>query len=384
MIATNFDDADGTLLSSAAAGGEGGLDADRGFPPFAATAPSYHATAAVGEGGMAMATTYYDNNAGGAACGGIVAGGGGGVDTDRGFTPFAAAARSFDVTAAVGEGGMAVATTYDDDDVGGAVAGGSIVALGGGASSSSSDDPFGVGGGYGIGIVVAPSPPRMGMQPPMMQSQARQSSRQMQTTAYGQPQQQQGQVQPLDPFEGVRRLRRRRGPGRSSSPRPPSAVAVVDGPVRHRVHPPPPPVRDAAVRRSLGIVASDDDAPPPRAPADAIAAVQRHRAVVGRVRQSVRDLRRRGGRGGIRRGRATDVVVVVVLLLLPARSDAAGGDVQRHAAPHDRRARGGNRRRGRSVARDGIRIIGDHDRGRDADVDRRRRYGPGGGRRPLW
>ena len=151
MFAANFedrDDADGTLLSSAAAGGEGGVDADCGFTPFAATLPL------------------------------------------------------FDATAAVGEEGMAVATTYDDDDVWGVAADGGIVALGGGASSSSSDDPFGVGGGYGIGIVVAPSPPRMGMQPPMMQSQARQSSRQMQTTAYGQPQQQQGQVQPLDPFEG--------------------------------------------------------------------------------------------------------------------------------------------------------------------------------------
>ena len=189
MFAASFDDrddADGTPLSSAAAGGEGGVDADRGFMQFAAAVPS------------------------------------------------------FDATAAVGEEGMAVATTYDDDDVGGAAAGGGIVALGGGASSSSSDDPFGLGGGYGIGIVVAPSPPRMGMQPPMMQSQARQSSRQMQTTAYGQPQQQQGQVQPLDPFEGgtaaassswaravllppapLRRRRRRRWTRSPSRPSPP-------------------------------------------------------------------------------------------------------------------------------------------------------------------
>ena len=64
---------------------------------------------------MAMATTYYDNNAGGAAGGGIVTGGGGGVDTDRGFTPFAAAARSFDVTAAVGEArGQFLVLGYSD------------------------------------------------------------------------------------------------------------------------------------------------------------------------------------------------------------------------------------------------------------------------------
>ncbi len=61
MFAASFDDrddADGTPLSSAAAGGEGGVDADRGFTQFAAAVPSFDATAAMGEEGMAVATTY--------------------------------------------------------------------------------------------------------------------------------------------------------------------------------------------------------------------------------------------------------------------------------------------------------------------------------------
>ncbi len=65
MFAANFkdrDDADGTPLSSAAAGGEGGVDADRGFTPYAAAVPSFDATAAVGEEGMAAATTYDDDD----------------------------------------------------------------------------------------------------------------------------------------------------------------------------------------------------------------------------------------------------------------------------------------------------------------------------------
>ena len=136
MFAANFDDrddADGTPLSSAAAGGEGGVNADRGFTQFAAAVPSFDATAAVGEEGMAVATTYDDDDVGGAAAGGgIVAVGGAGVDADRGFTPFAAAAPSFDVTAAVGEGGMVMATTHDDDDDVGGAAGGGIVAVRGG------------------------------------------------------------------------------------------------------------------------------------------------------------------------------------------------------------------------------------------------------------
>ena len=60
MIATNFDDgddADGTPLLSATAGGGGGVDA-----PCADAAPSFDVTAAVGEEGMAMATTYDDDD----------------------------------------------------------------------------------------------------------------------------------------------------------------------------------------------------------------------------------------------------------------------------------------------------------------------------------
>jgi hypothetical protein len=50
-IFEDHDDADGTLLSSAAAGGEGGADADCGFSPFAAAVPSFDATAAILTGG---------------------------------------------------------------------------------------------------------------------------------------------------------------------------------------------------------------------------------------------------------------------------------------------------------------------------------------------
>ena len=76
--AANFDDgddADGTPLPSAAAGGEGGVDADRGFTPVAAAAPSFDATLLVHDD---------DDDAGGATGGGIVARGGGGVSGEGG------------------------------------------------------------------------------------------------------------------------------------------------------------------------------------------------------------------------------------------------------------------------------------------------------------
>ncbi len=105
-----YDDNDAGRATGGGIAAEGGMDADCGSSLCAAAALSFDATAAVGEEGMAMATTY-DDNAG--ATGGGIAGGGGGVDADRGSSPCAAAALSFYATAPVGEEGMAMANGKD-------------------------------------------------------------------------------------------------------------------------------------------------------------------------------------------------------------------------------------------------------------------------------